>query len=70
MVHHGQKIYLISLLPNQFWSKRSILNGKLCYGENLSDYKTDLRELNLEWVIKAYKNYKNPELDFSEKSVV
>jgi uncharacterized protein YbbC (DUF1343 family) len=36
----------------------------LCYGENLSDYRKDLRELNLEWVIKAYKNYKNPDLDF------
>ena len=40
------------------------LNGKLSYGENLSDYRKDLRELNLEWVIKAYKNYKNPDLDF------
>jgi len=57
-------------LPYQFTPKPSagakdpFLNGKLCYGENLSDYRKDLRELNLEWVIKAYKNYKNPDLDF------
>ena len=62
-------------LPYQFTPKPNVgakdpfLNGKLCYGENLSDYKTDLRELNLEWVIKAYKNYKNPELDFFLKNL-
>jgi uncharacterized protein YbbC (DUF1343 family) len=39
---------------NQVQEQRSFLNGKLCYGENLSDYRKDLRELNLEWVIKAY----------------
>ena len=45
-------------------AKDPFLNGKLCYGENLSGDKKDLRELNLEWLMKAYKNYKNPELDF------
>ncbi len=62
-------------LPYQFTPKPNsgakdpFLNGKLCYGENLSDYPNDLRELNLEWVIKAYKNYKNPELDFFLKNL-
>ncbi|WP_294285516.1 DUF1343 domain-containing protein [uncultured Chryseobacterium sp.] len=57
-------------LPYQFTPKPTagakdpFLNGKLCYGENLSGYKEDLRELNLEWLMKAYKNYRNPELDF------
>lgn len=62
-------------LPYKFTPKPSygakdpFLNGKLCYGENLSDYPNDLRELNLEWVIKAYKNYKNPQLDFFLKNL-
>ncbi|MGG7551226.1 exo-beta-N-acetylmuramidase NamZ family protein [Chryseobacterium arthrosphaerae] len=62
-------------LPYQFTPKPSygakdpFLNGKLCYGENLSDYPKDLRELNLEWVIKAYKNYKNPQQDFFLKNL-
>lgn len=60
--------YQFTPKPN-FGAKDPFLNGKLCYGENLSDYKTDLRELNLEWVIKAYKNYKNPELDFFLKNL-
>lgn len=57
-------------LPCQFTPKPTkgakdpFLNGKLCYGENLSDYPYDLRELNLEWLIKAYKNYRNPDLNF------
>lgn len=60
--------YQFTPKPN-FGAKDPFLNGKLCYGENLSDYTTDLRELNLEWVIKAYKNYKNPELDFFLKNL-
>lgn len=52
-----------------YGAKEPFLNGKLCYGENLSDYPNDLRELNLEWVIKAYKNYKNPQLDFFLKNL-
>ncbi|WP_295221813.1 DUF1343 domain-containing protein [uncultured Chryseobacterium sp.] len=57
-------------LPYQFTPKPTagakdpFLNGKLCYGENLSGYSADLMKLNLEWLIKAYKNYTNPELDF------
>jgi uncharacterized protein YbbC (DUF1343 family) len=60
--------YQFTPKPN-FGAKDPFLNGKLCYGENLSDYKTDLRALNLEWVLKAYQNYKNPELDFFLKNL-
>ncbi|WP_294296730.1 DUF1343 domain-containing protein [uncultured Chryseobacterium sp.] len=64
----------IKSLPYQFTpkptagAKEPFLNGKLCYGENLSAYKEDLKQLNLEWLMKAYKNYRNPELDFFLKS--
>jgi hypothetical protein len=34
-----------------------------------SNYPKDLRELNIEWVIKAYQNYKNPQLDFFLKNL-
>ena len=50
-------------------AKDPFLNGKECYGENLSDYPKDLRELNLEWLLKAYKNYKNPQQDFFLKNL-
>lgn len=62
-------------LPFQFTPKPSagakdpFLNGKLCYGENLSNYSQDLRQLNLEWLINAYKNYKNPQQDFFLKNL-
>ncbi|MGH1518319.1 exo-beta-N-acetylmuramidase NamZ family protein [Chryseobacterium sp. JK1] len=62
-------------LPYQFTPKPSygakdpFLNGKLCYGENLSNYPKDVRELNLEWVIRAYQNYKNPQQDFFLKNL-
>jgi uncharacterized protein YbbC (DUF1343 family) len=62
-------------LPFEFTPKPSygakdpFLNGKLCHGENLSKYPKDLRELNLEWVIKAYQNYKNPQQDFFLKNL-
>lgn len=52
-----------------YGAKDPFLNGKLCYGEDLSNYPKDLRELNLEWVIKAYQNYKNPQLDFFLKNL-
>ncbi len=60
--------YQFTPKPN-FGAKDPFLNGKLCYGENLSTYKTNLRELNLEWVINAYKNYKNPQTDFFLKNL-
>ncbi|WP_370895718.1 exo-beta-N-acetylmuramidase NamZ family protein [Chryseobacterium gossypii] len=62
-------------LPYQFTPKPNagakdpFLNGKLCYGENLSGYPEDLRELNLEWVINAYKHYKNPAQGFFLKNL-
>ncbi len=51
--------YKFSPKPN-FGSKTPPMNGELCYGENLSETKVDLREINLDYLIKAYKNYKNP----------
>ena len=62
-------------LPYQFTPKPSagakdpFLNGKLCYGENLSEYPEDLRVLNLDWLLKAYKDYKNPQQDFFLKNL-
>lgn len=64
-----------SNLPYQFipkpasGAKDPFLNGQLCYGEDLSNYRSDLRELNLEWLLKAYKNYKNPQQDFFLKNL-
>jgi len=49
--------------PN-YGAKDPFLNGQLCYGENLSLHPTDLRHLNIEWLITAFKNYTNPEHDF------
>lgn len=45
-------------------AKEPFLKGQMCYGEDLHNYDTDLRELNLEWVIKAYNNYENPKKNF------
>ncbi len=62
-------------LPYQFTPKPAagakdpFLNGKLCYGENLSEYPEDLRTLNLDWLLKAYQNYKNPQQDFFLKNL-
>lgn len=55
--------YQFTPKPN-FGAKDPFLNGKLCYGEDLSAYPNDLRELNLEWLIKSYKSYKNPQQNF------
>ncbi|MCW3168102.1 DUF1343 domain-containing protein [Chryseobacterium sp. 09-1422] len=60
--------YQFTPKPN-FGAKEPFLNGKLCYGENLSNHSTDLRSLNLEWLLKAYRNYKNPQLDFFLKNL-
>ena len=60
--------YQFTPKPN-FGAKDPFLNGKLCYGENLSNCAKDLRALNLEWLIKAYKNYKNPQQDFFLKNL-
>lgn len=55
--------YQFTPKPN-FGAKDPFLNGKLCYGEDLSSYSKNLRELNLEWLIKSYKSYKNPQQSF------
>lgn len=40
------------------------LNGKTCYGKNLTEFPVDLRELSLDWLVEAYKAYSNPKQDF------
>ncbi|MDN5395956.1 MAG: DUF1343 domain-containing protein, partial [Chryseobacterium sp.] len=55
--------YQFTPKPN-FGAKDPFLNGKLCYGEDLSSYSKNLKELNLEWLIKSYKSYKNPQQSF------
>ena len=50
-------------------AKDPFLNGKLCYGENLSETNTDLRMINLEWLLASYKDYKNPQQDFFLKNL-
>jgi len=53
--------------PN-FGAKDPFLNGKECFGENLTTYPEDLRRLNLEWLLKAYHHYKNPQKSFFLKN--
>ena len=60
--------YQFTPKPN-FGAKDPFLNGKLCFGENLSEKKSDLRELNIDWLVKAYQNYKNPTQDFFLKNL-
>ena len=43
-----------------YGSKNPPLNGQLCYGEDLRNYPKELTGLNLEWLLKAYKDYKSP----------
>ena len=62
-------------LPFQFTpkptagAKEPFLNGQLCFGEDLRNYPVDLRKLQLDWLLKAYKNYKNTNLDFFLKNL-
>lgn len=62
-------------LPYQFTPKPNsgakdpFLNGKLCYGENLSVDNLDLRALNIDWLLKAYKNYNNQSQNFFLKNL-
>ena len=60
--------YKFTPKPN-FGAKDPFLDGKLCYGENLSDYPEDLRALNIDWLLKSYSNYKNPAQDFFLKNL-
>lgn len=60
--------YRFTPKPN-YGAKDPFLNGKLCYGENLSNIKSDLREINLDWLLNAYKNYENPNQDFFLKNL-
>lgn len=62
-------------LPYQFTPKPTagakdpFLNGKLCYGENLSRHKGDLRQLDLGYLLNAYAHYKNPQQNFFLKNL-
>lgn len=60
--------YQFTPKPN-YGAKDPFLNGKLCYGENLSKKNLDLRELDLNWLVIAYKNYKNSSQDFFLKNL-
>lgn len=50
-------------------AKDPFLNGELCYGEDLRYNQPMLTGLSLEWLLKAYKNYKNPKQDFFLKNL-
>ncbi len=50
-------------------AKNPFLNGKLCYGENLSGSTDDLRAINLTWLLNAFNNYENPRQDFFLKNL-
>ncbi len=45
------------------------LNGQKSYGENLSTRTHDLRALDLSYLLKAYKAYQNPNLNFFLKNL-
>lgn len=60
--------YQFTPRPN-FGAKDPFLNGKLCYGENLSTTNPDWRELNIDWLLSAYKNYKNKDQNFFLKNL-
>ena len=60
--------YQFTPKPN-FGAKDPFLNAQLCYGENLSTRNLDLRELDISWLINAYKNYKNPDQNFFLKNL-
>ncbi|NAW50299.1 DUF1343 domain-containing protein [Elizabethkingia argentiflava] len=42
-----------------FGAKTPPFNGQLCFGEDLRKYPLSPDGLNLEWLLKAYKNYKS-----------
>ena len=60
--------YQFTPKPN-FGAKDPFLNGKLCYGENLSQTYSDLRELRIDWLLNAYKNYQNIDQNFFLKNL-
>ncbi len=59
--------YQFTPKPN-YGAKDPFLNGQTCYGENLSDFPVELRELSLTWLLNAYKNYQNPRQNFFLKN--
>lgn len=59
--------YQFTPKPN-YGAKDPFLNGKLCYGEKLSNAPAQ-RSLNLSWLLKAYRLYQNPQQDFFLKDL-
>ena len=68
------QIYGHPLLPKQdfsftprpnFGSKNPKHNGRLCFGEDLSKISHP-QQLELKWLIRAYKNFPNPDSFFLE----
>ncbi len=55
--------YQFTPLPSS-GAKEPFLNGQLCFGEDLSHFSKELTHLNLDWLLKAYQDYKNPNQDF------
>lgn len=47
-----------------YGAKNPFLKGQLCYGENLSVHQGNLKKLDISWLLKAYRDYKNPKQDF------
>lgn len=45
-------------------AKKPFLENQTCYGENLSHHRQKSRQLNLEWLIKAYQNFNHKEKKF------
>ncbi|WP_312321876.1 DUF1343 domain-containing protein [Soonwooa sp.] len=60
--------YSFTPKPN-FGAKVPFLNGQLCYGENLSKDKSDLRKLDIAWLLKAYKNFDHSKKQFFLKNL-
>lgn len=44
------------------------LNGKVCYGEDLSNEKSDLKALDLSYLLKSYKSFEHGKVDFFLKN--
>ncbi|MGX9984919.1 exo-beta-N-acetylmuramidase NamZ family protein [Soonwooa purpurea] len=60
--------YRFTPKPN-YGAKDPFLNGQLCYGEDLSQHKTELRKLELSWLLKAYKDFDHNKKNFFLKNL-
>ncbi len=60
--------YSFTPKPN-YGAKDPFLNGQICYGENLSIDKSELRNLDIAWLLKAYKNFDHSKRQFFLKNL-